>query len=146
MKNRIITAIERIMQRFTSAFFNVKMDVEPNSVEQTSPEILADVEKMFIIRYPRASELTEIIASAASPFIFLLPIRIIIATKVVIGRTTRRLLFTFKIVPIAMAPNATCDRPSPMKLNLFNTRVTPSSEEHNAMSTPTIIAYLTNGY
>ena len=30
--------------------------------------------------------------------------------------------------------------------NLFNTSVTPNSEEHSAIKIPTINAYLTNGY
>jgi hypothetical protein len=44
--------------------------VEPNNTVQTSPARLADCEKMFMIRYPTASEPAEIIASAASPLIF----------------------------------------------------------------------------
>ena len=34
---------------------------------------------------------------------------------------------------------------SPIKENLFRTRVTPSREEHKAIRTPTIMAYLTKG-
>ena len=52
----------------------------------------------------------------------------------------------FKTDAAAIAPKATWDSPSPTKENLFNTRVTPSSEEHSAINTPTINAYLTNGY
>ena len=47
---------------------------------------------------------------------------------------------------MAIAPNATCERPSPIYENLFNTRITPRSDEHSAISTPTMSAYLTNGY
>ncbi len=42
-------------------------------------------------------------------------------------------------------PKATCDKPSPIKENLFRTSVTPSKEEHREIKTPTINAYLTNG-
>ena len=46
----------------------------------------------------------------------------------------------------AMAPNATCESPSPMKEKRFSTSVTPNSDEQSAIRTPTISAYLTNGY
>ena len=39
------TAIETAMQKFTSPWVSVSMDSEPKSVEQTSPEILADFGK-----------------------------------------------------------------------------------------------------
>ena len=52
------------------------MEVEPNSVLHTSPERFAEVEKMFISRYPTASAPTEIMAMAASPLIFVFcPVR-----------------------------------------------------------------------
>ena len=56
------------------------------------------------------------------------------------------LLVKFKTDATAMAPKATCDNPSPIKENRFSTKVTPSKDEHNAISTPTIKAYLTNEY
>ena len=40
----------------------------------------------------------------------------------------------------AIAPNATCDSPSPINENRFSTSVTPKSEAHSATSTPTIRA------
>jgi hypothetical protein len=51
-----------------------------------------------------------------------------------------------KIVAMASAPNATCERPSPIYENLFNTNITPNSAEQSAIKVPTISAYLTNGY
>ena len=52
------------------------MEVEPNSVLQTSPERLDEVENRFIRRYPMASAPTEIMAIAASPLIFVFcPVR-----------------------------------------------------------------------
>ena len=44
-----ITKIDKITQSKTSLFFNVKIEVEPKSVEQTSPVIFAEAEKIFII-------------------------------------------------------------------------------------------------
>ena len=49
-------------------------------------------------------------------------------------------IFKYGLSAMAMAPKATWDRPSPMKENRFSTSVTPSSEEHKAISTPTISA------
>ena len=46
----------------------------------------------------------------------------------------------FRMPAMAIAPKATWDRPSPMKEKRFSTSVTPSSEEHSAISTPTISA------
>ena len=45
-----ITKIDKITQSKTSLFFNVKIEVEPKSVEQTSPVIFAEAEKIFIIK------------------------------------------------------------------------------------------------
>ena len=45
-----------------------------------------------------------------------------------------------KIVQPDIAPKATCERPSPINEYRFNTSVTPKSEEHNAIRTPTISA------
>ena len=41
---------------------------------------------------------------------------------------------------IAIAPKATWESPSPMKEKRFSTSVTPRSDEHSAISTPTIRA------
>ncbi len=46
---------------------------------------------------------------------------------------------------IAIPPNATWDKPSPINENRLSTSVTPRREEQSAIKTPTIIAYLTNG-
>ena len=63
----MITQIERIVHNQTSAFVNVRIEVEPKRVEQTSPLRLEETEKTFIRRYPIARAPTEIIAIAASP-------------------------------------------------------------------------------
>ena len=61
-------------------------------------------------------EPTEIIASAASPFIFAFcPVfRRRIALIIVTGITMRRLLLTDKTAATAIAPKATWESPSPM--------------------------------
>ncbi len=46
----IITAVESPVQSQTSPFVKVKIEVEPKSVLQTSPETFAEVEKTFIKR------------------------------------------------------------------------------------------------
>jgi hypothetical protein len=67
------------------------------------------------------------------------------ALSIVTGKT-RRMLFVKLIAPaIAVEPKATFDKPVPINEYRFNTSVTPKSEEHRAISTPTIIAYRTNG-
>lgn len=72
--------------------------------------------------------------------------RTVIAAMVVIIRIIGKLLVNCRIAAIAIARNATCERPSPIKENLFNTSVTPSSDEQRATSTPTIRAYCTKEY
>jgi hypothetical protein len=136
------------MQSQTSAFVRVRIDVEPKSVEHTSPEILADVENKFITRYPTASEPTESIAIAASPFIFgFCPVlKISIAAIIVTGITTIDVLVRSNIVAIANAPNATWESPSPIYEKRLSTSVTPKSDEQSAIRVPTISAYLTKGY
>ena len=86
-------------------------------------------------------------AIAASPMIFALrPVRSSsTAQSIVTGRMTSISFVSFSTDAIAIAPNATCDRPSPMNEKRFSTSVTPSRDEHSAMSTPTIRAYLTFG-
>ena len=126
----------------TSAGDSVRMEVEPNSVLHTSPERLDEVEKMFIRRYPIASAPTEIMAMAASPLIFVFcPVcRSSTALRMVMTITRGILLVICSTAAIAIAPNATWDRPSPMKENRFSTSVTPSREEQSAISTPTMSA------
>ena len=141
------TAIDITIQRTTSELVRVKMDVEPKRVEQTSPEILAEVEKRFITKYPIAKAPTDSIAIAESPFnlVFCPVRRSNTAASIVTGIIKIVSFDNLKIVAIAIAPNATWDNPSPIKENLFNTRDTPNKEEHSAINTPTINAYLTNG-
>ena len=95
-----------------------------------------------------ASAPTEIIAMAASPLIFVFwPVhKRRIAQIIVMGRVRIMRSVRPTTAAMAIAPNATCERPSPIYENLFNTRITPSSDEHSAISTPTMSAYLTNGY
>ncbi|MPM82511.1 hypothetical protein SDC9_129572 [bioreactor metagenome] len=133
---------------FTSKATKVSIDVEPNNVLQTSPDTLADLEKTFKIKYPKANAPTESIAIAASPLIFAfwLDFNSITAAMVVTGKIISMLSVRFKTVPNAIAPNATCDNPSPIKDILFNTNVTPKREEQSATNIPTTIAYLTKGY
>ena len=64
----------------------------------------------------------------------------------VTGKMNIILFVKFKTDATAIAPKATCDNPSPIKENRFSTKVTPSKEEQSAINTPTIRAYLTNGY
>ncbi len=51
----------------TSELVSVSMEVEPKSVEHTSPDTLDETENTLSIRYPTAIEPTESIAIAASP-------------------------------------------------------------------------------
>ena len=46
----MITQIERIVHNQTSAFVNVRIEVEPKRVEQTSPLKFDETEKRFIKR------------------------------------------------------------------------------------------------
>ena len=132
----------------TCSIVNVRIDVDPNNVLQTSPETFGPVLNTFIKRYPIASELTEIIAMAASPLIFVFcPVRSNnTAQTMVTGKIKSILLLNFITAATAIAPNATCDKPSPIYEKRFNTSVTPSNDEQSAISTPTISAYQTNGY
>jgi len=122
--------------------------VEPKSVLHTSPDTFADGEKIFIIKYPKASAPTDIIATAASPLIFVfLPVfKSSTALITVTGSTTSILFEILSTEAIAIPPKATCESPSPIKEKRLSTSVTPSREEQSAISTPTISAYLTNGY
>ena len=117
-------------------------------MEHTSPDKFADAENMFNNKYPIAKAPTESIAMAASPCIlaFLPRLINIIAHITVMGNTSNVSLASLSTPAIAIAPNATCDKPSPINENLFKTSVTPKSEEHKEINTPTIIAYLTKGY
>ena len=92
------------------------MDIEPKSVVQTSPATFAEAEKMFIIKYPMASAPAETIAIAASPLIraSFPPQRSKTATIIVTGKMMNMLFVTLRTEAIAKAPNATCERPSPM--------------------------------
>ena len=63
------TATDNTDDKITCSGKSVSIEVEPKSVVHTSPEIFDEVENKFINRYPSASEVTDIIAIAASPFI-----------------------------------------------------------------------------
>jgi hypothetical protein len=85
---------------------------------------------------------TEIMATAASPLILaFFPVR---SNKtelpIVTGRTSKKLSVKFNAVAIAIVPKATLDNPCPIKEKRFKTSVTPRSDEHRAISTPTSIA------
>ena len=86
-------------------------------------------------------------AIAASPFIFAFwpDHRSRIAQRIVMGSVRTIWSASPTTAAIAIAPNATCDKPSPIYENLLSTRMTPRSDEHSAIRTPTIRAYLTKG-
>ena len=79
---------------------------------------------------------------AASPLICVrAPVRSRrMALRIVTGRTRSISFVRLRTLAIAMAPKATCERPSPIKEKRFRTSVTPSSEEQSAMRTPTMSA------
>lgn len=137
------TRTERTTHSHTSETVSVKIEVEPKSVEQTSPERLDDEENKFIMRYPRARELTDSIAIAESPLrcSFSPPLIIATAQTTVQGRTRSISLLKLRIPATHIIPNAACERPSPIKENLFSTSVTPRSDEHKAINIPTMRAY-----
>ncbi len=124
------------------------MEVEPKRVEHTSPDTLDDTENTLSIRYPTAIAPTDSIAIAESPLICVLfpVLSKSTAHMIVTGIINRLTSAILRTVAIASAPNATWDNPSPINENLLSTSVTPRSEEHREISTPTISAYLTNGY
>ena len=141
----MITKAEMTTERIMSFFVSVKIKVEPKSVLQTSPERFVDGEKIFIRKYPTASEPTEIIATLASPFILELSFahKIKIAQIIVMGRTNTVAFVIFKTEAIAIAPKAVCESPSPMYENRFKTRVTPKSEDESEIIIPATNAYTT---
>ena len=123
------------------------MATDPKRVLHTSPDTLDDTEKRFITRYPIASAPTDIIATAASPLILMFcPVRSSrIAAATVTGSTKNRLFEIPTTDATAIAPNATCESPSPIKENLLSTNITPSKDAESAISTPTTRTYLING-
>lgn len=104
----MITNADMTTERIMSVLVSVKIKVEPKRVLQTSPERFADGEKMFIKKYPIASEPTEIIATLASPFILELSFahKINIAQIIVMGSTNKVVFVIFKIEATAIAPKA----------------------------------------
>ena len=62
------------------------------------------------------------------------------ALKIVTASISGISFVMFSIAAIAIAPNATCDRPSPMKEKRLSTSVMPRSDEHSAIRMPTISA------
>ena len=143
-----MTRTERTEHITTSKTSSVSIDIEPKSVVHTSPAIFDELANMFVTRYPRARAPTESIAIAASPLIFESEPRLRSSTAqiTVTGKTTIISPAISKTVAIDNAPNATCESPSPINEKRFNTNVTPKSDEHRAIRTPTIRAYITNGY
>mgnify|MGYP004634134561 CR=1 FL=1 len=59
---------------------------------------------------------------------------------IVTGITIIVSLVRWNIVATAIAPNAICESPSPINENLLSTSTTPRSDEHRAISIPTINA------
>ena len=104
--------------------------------------MFADFENTFSIRYPNANAPTEIMAIAASPFIFVFcPVfNNKIADIIVTGKIKIILFVRLNIVDTAIAPKATWESPSPINEKRFNTNVTPRSDEQRAISVPTINA------
>ncbi len=96
------------MQVITSIGLSVIIDVEPNSVVQTSPARFVDTGKIFNSKYPIASEPVDNIAIAASPFILAFwPMRKSkMAQIAVTGKTSKLWFKSFKIDAIAIAPKA----------------------------------------
>ena len=136
------------MDIFTSISDSVRIDVEPKRVEHTSAETFNDLLNTFIKRYPKAIEEVERIAIDASPFILLdCPLfKIAIAAIIVIGRTISMSFIRPITAASEIAPNPTCERPSPIKEYLLLTNMTPRIAEENEIRRATIIAFLTNGY
>ena len=99
------------------------------------------LEEQELIKTPIARELLEISAIAASPFIllFLLSFRRKKAAITITGMENFNGA-RFKAAATDMAPNPTCERPSPIMENRFNTRLTPSKEAESVTSSPTINA------
>ena len=62
-----------------------------------------------------------------------------------IGSTTIILSVKENTIAMQRAPNATCERPSPIKESLLRTIVVPKSEAQSAISVQTINAFLTMG-
>ena len=93
----------------TSVLLRLRIEVEPKSVLHTSPVMFGEAEKMFISRYPIARAPTDIIATAASPFIFVFcpVLSRRIAQTTVMHRTRGILFVSFKTAAIDIAPNAT---------------------------------------
>ena len=91
---------------------------------------------------------TESMARAASPLTpeaAWLCLSSRMAQSTVTGITRSISLVRLRMAAIAMAPKATCERPSPIKEKRFSTKITPRSEEHRAMRIAAIKAYLTKG-
>ena len=103
-----MTETESTTERITSPFVSVRIDVEPNSVVQTSPERFVGGAKRFRKRYPNAREPTLIIPTAASAFTIeegrLQRRRT--AKTMVTARTKYMLFEKLSTVATASAPNA----------------------------------------
>ena len=90
-----------------------------------------------------ASEATERIATTASPMMTVFcPARSIsIAQRMVAGRMKYMSWVKFSTPAMAIAPNATWESPSPISEKRLSTSVTPKSEAHSEISTPTSRAF-----
>ncbi len=104
-------------------------------------------EERELMKTPIASALLEIKAIAASPLIllFLLNFRRRKAAMTTIGIDSLSGAI-LSAAAIEIAPNPTCDSPSPIIENLFNTRLTPRREAESATSSPTIKAFFKKSY
>lgn len=67
------------------------------------------------------------------------------AQMIVTGRLSDMESAKFKTPATAIAPNATCESPSPMNESRFNTSGTPRRAAESEISTPATSAFLTNG-
>lgn len=132
------------MQMLTSDPVKVNIEVDPKRLLQTSPARFDEVEKMFIKRYPRASDETEIIAIADSPLIFLelFARSKITADNTVIGIATA-IGARFAAAATVVAPKPTCERPSPSIEYLFKTRLTPIKDAQTDIKIPQTKAFRT---
>ena len=93
-----------------------------------------------------ANEPTASIATAASPLIraLVLLLKRMTAARIVTGKEIIMLFVRLATAATAIAQNAICDKPSPIKEKRLSTNVTPNKEEHKAIKIPTIKAYWTN--
>ena len=116
----------------------------PNIKEVTSvlSPLVSEVTKI-----PMASDELEIKAIEESPFIFEeeLTRRSKNAASMHTGIETKSGA-QLNAIAIAIVPNPTWLKPSPIIENRFKISITPKSEAHNAMIVPAMSALVINGY